>query len=168
MARSIRFLGVLALALAIAVPIARADTYRIPPTGSPALSLDAPPGWKATVNPQGGIVAGASDGSALLQLWLILDPKLQTMTEADIAAAMFKSLGAPPPTKSEPGSIGDARGQAFIGATTMGGAGVSLRLVLVRLDATRVALMFETTRDPLTTPQRAALNQLVAHITLVR
>ena len=168
MARTFGILCVLALTLAIVAPAARADTYRIPPTGSPALSVDTPAGWKATVNPQGGIVAGATDGSALLQLWLILDPKLATMTEADIAAEMFKSVGAPPPTKNEPGSIGDAHGQAFIGATTMAGAAVGLRVVLVRLDATRVALLLETTREPLTTPQRAALNQLVARISLIR
>jgi hypothetical protein len=173
MGRTIGLVCAAGLALATAdaltgAPAARADVYRVPASGSPALAVDAPAGWKGEADPQGRIVLTASDGSGILELILIADPKLATMKEADMAAELFKSLGVPPYTRSEPDAIGGVRGQAFIGGKAGNGGAVGLRLVLVRLDPTRMALMVETTRQPLTAARSAALKQLIGRISLVR
>jgi hypothetical protein len=149
-------------------PAARADVYRVPLTGSPALAVDAPAGWRGEADPQGRIVLTANDGSGIVELILIADPKLATMKEADMAAELFKSLGVPPYTRSEPDTIGGVRGQAFIGGKAGSGGAFGVRLVLVRLDPTRMVLMVETTREPMTAAQSAALKQLIGRISLVR
>lgn len=161
----------LTLALGVALisgPVAYAETYRVPQTSNPAWVIDVPAGWSASYDDNGNLLVIADDHSAGLQLSILSDPSVNTTPLSELAAEIISSADASPYTSTAPGSLDGIPGETFIGVMPIQGGGTeTMRLTMVKLDATHSAVQVELTRPDITKAQRAALYALAASTTIV-
>lgn len=165
MLRALALMFTMALGLA-AFATAHAESYRVPQTGVPFLAVDVSQGWTARTDQWDNLQIIADDHAASLQLSMISDPRVDTTSMEDVAANIFKTAGAPPYARTEPDSIAGAPGQAFICVFPVNGVALVLRLIIVKLDSMHYATMAVLARQSLTPAESAALNDLVAHVSI--
>jgi hypothetical protein len=157
-----------ALALGLtAAQHARAETFRLPTTGVPALAVDATAGWQATYDKFGNLQLAATDHGSAVELSVIDDPQVARLPAAEVAISVFRGLGAPPYNRSEADTIAGRAGMAFIGVLPSNGKLLKMRVVLVRLDATHFACLTVLKRRTLSAKQETALMQLVSQVSVV-
>jgi hypothetical protein len=156
-----------ALALSLAFTEARAAVYRVPSTGDPAFVVDAPAGWTGAFDRYGNLQFVAPDRSGVVQFTMFgPDPGVATAPLDEIAAESFKAAGAPPYSRSEPGSIVGRPGTTYVGILPEKDFNLDMRVTIVKLGSTHVAAI-TTLKSPTIRPyQVAAMNALLARVTL--
>lgn len=163
MTRSLAVALLVALGLSAAAPV-RADTFRLPQDGEPAFEVDAPLSWSATYDRYGNLHFLAADRSSSFQVSMIGDPGVARTSAAAVAAQIYKSAGARPYERTEPGSIAGVNGEAFVGVLPINGIDLDLRVVLVRLDESHFACLSVLRRRGLTAEQSQALDHMLARV----
>jgi hypothetical protein len=141
----------------------QAETVRIPKTGVPAFSFNAPAGWRIVYDQHGNLQFYSPDKGVRMQLSIIIVSGANPTLE-EIAAAVMKGGGFSPVTRQQAGAIAGRAGQTFIASTIVDGALLSLDITLVRLDGAHVASLARVKRFDATRADVAALDALISAV----
>ncbi len=160
--------AVSAFALAAAAAPAQAGVEHQPPTGTPAYEVDAPDDWQVTRDDQGNLYLLAADHSGGLVLNMVANIDTATLNLDDLAAQSMVAAQAPPVSRKEPGSLGGISGMAYYSSIPEPSGAVSLKLILVKVDASHVASEGRILNNSATPAQAAALDALAARVHFIR
>jgi hypothetical protein len=166
MVRSFWLSLLLGVGLVLGSAPSRAQTVRLPKTGDPAFSVDVPTGWTYDYDQNNNLQFLSGDHSTALQLSMIVDPAVGTTPLSSVATDVFKSAGAEPYSKNEPGTLAGHAGEAFYGNLIINNNLLHMTLVLAKLDNSHVACLTTITRDGATPEQLATLNALIGLVRL--
>lgn len=152
-------------ALLFCAVAARAETVRLPATGTPAYSFNVPDGWIIVYDQYGNLRISAADKSSALLLSMIEDPAVDTTPAAEVAAEIIKSSGAPPYTRTGSGRIAGLAADAFY-TQLVNDKGVTLdfKLEIVKLDPTHYASQATLSVTDMTPAQTGALDALIEDV----
>ncbi|MBN8501281.1 MAG: hypothetical protein J0M19_09050 [Sphingomonadales bacterium] len=141
---------------ALAAP-AFAQSLRIPTDSVPAIEVAKQSGWKENYDDYGNLVIFADDGAGAVLLRLITGGPGEPMpTNEEIANVILGAAGAKPFTKREPSSFAGGPAEAFHSTMQVnGGPVIRLRLLVRKLDGSRLAIGVTMIPDTATPDQRA-------------
>ena len=162
------FLAAAVSAFALAAAPAQAGVEHQPPTGTPAYEVDVPDGWQVTRDDQGNLYLLAADHSGGLVLNMVADIDTASISLDDLAAQSMVAAQAPPVSRKEPGSVGGISGMAYYSSIPEPSGAVSLKLILVKVDASHVASEGRILNNSATADQAAAVDALAARVHFVR
>jgi hypothetical protein len=135
----------LAVAIAMATSIAaHAETARNPVLGDPALEIEVPGGWKASVGQDGVMLVESASGRSKIWLRMYNDPNVAKIEPEKIAAFFFKNMGAAEGkyARTDPEKIGGRRGETFASAVVdSGGFQVPMVVTLLKLNDRSLAFV---------------------------
>jgi hypothetical protein len=158
---------VVAFVLGLASAV-NAEPVRIPKTGVPAFSFDAPAGWQIVYDKYGNLQFSKANYSVQMQLSIMSGPEVnQNQTLGNLAAGVLKSGGFPPSTRRQAGVIAGRTGQTFFTSKVQNGVRLLLDITLVRLDAEHVACLARMTRYDAARANQAALDVLVSSVRFI-
>jgi hypothetical protein len=148
--------------------VAAQATYRIPKTGTPALSVVPPPGWAAAYDENGNLQLHSADNLAYLQLSILTAADAAATPASTLATAILKGTQAEPYDRTELDSIDGRSGRAFISKTIIDGRTIDVRVVIANVDAADDAVSFKIIRRDAPAADIAALNSLASQVKIVR
>ena len=152
----------------VAVP-AQAGVEHQPQSGTPAYEVDVPDGWQVSRDADGNMYLLANDHSGGLVLNIIGGIDTTSLNLDDLANQSLKVANAPPFTRSEAATIGGVNGMAYYSEIAQTGGGtVSVRLTLVKVDATHVASDAAIRSAAITPAQSSAIVALDALVHFIR
>lgn len=141
MLKSFGQMALLALSLVLfAAAPADAGQVRYPASASPAFSISAPDGWR-TEDDGSNYQVFAPDQGGFIQLSMVAADDLATAKDDDLAALVFKAAGLPAFSRKQPVRIDGHTGTAYFASMEMQGKTVAVRVVLLRLDPTHLAVV---------------------------
>jgi hypothetical protein len=150
------------------MPAADAQSLRTPKTGAPAMVLNVPSGWTAGYDERGNLQYSSADHALNLQLNMIVDESLRSISLAALAARILKEGNLPPFADTQPGSIAGRTGEAFLSKKTFAnGVSVNFMIVLVRLGPSTIASLGRVARDGLTAAQQAPLDEAIRKVRFI-
>jgi hypothetical protein len=139
---------------------AAAETVRFPETGDPAFVIQTPDGWTHMPDGNGNMLLVAGDKSASYALTI----GTYSGTLDDLAADSMKVAGANPPQQMGPTAISGFRGNMYDSDMSNDkGTHINVHLVIVKLDASRMASITRLTIDGISADDYAAANSVLAN-----
>ena len=145
---------------------ARADTLRVPKSGTPAFVADVASGWTPNYDDYGNLVIAADDHSSFVLLRILDDPGIGDRTLEDVATEVLKAAEATPFSRSGPGGIAGHPGESFYSQMTSNSTTLDVRLVVVKLDTAHDAVLAVIEQQTITSAQTANLSDAVGRIGL--
>jgi hypothetical protein len=163
------FIAAALSAFAMVAAPAQAGVEHQPQSGTPAYEVDVPDGWQVSRDADGNLYLLAADHSGGLVLNIIGGLDTTSLNLDDLANQSMKVANAPPFTRSEPATVGGMRATAYYsGIAQTGGGTVSVRLTLVKVDATHVASDAAIRSATITPAQSSAIDALDARVHFIR
>ena len=163
------FLAAALSACALVAAPALAGVEHQPQDGTkPAYEVEVPDGWVVNRDEQGNLYILAGDHSGGLILNIVAGDNADHLSLDDLAAQLISLAQAPAPSRTEADAIGGVKGKAFYSTIPEEQGAVSLKLVLVKLDATHVASEGVIENSAITPDQHAALMALAARVRFIR
>ncbi len=146
----------------------QATPARTPETGDPAFVVDVPEGWTVIREEDGNMKVKAPDSSAVLLLNLSAVSDLANTTDEAIGRQILTASNARTTPTVEPASIGGIRGHALT-STIVNDSGtvVTLRVVVIFIDATHVGAEVDLSAPNLTPAQAQAFAGVVRTVHVV-
>jgi hypothetical protein len=157
------------LGVVAAAPVL-ADPLNVPKGGSGlAMAVEPPAGWEARYDANGNLMISAADNSGSVQITMIEDPSIASISTGDVANLYLKSVNGRPWTRTEPGAIADIAGETYVSTFPVtGAADENLKLTIAKLDGTHLALVQVIWRVGTTGDQADALVNLAARVTIAK
>jgi hypothetical protein len=154
------------LAFSAAGSPALAAEVRSPASGSPAFVIDA--GDFIVNNDEGNLQLFLPDKSGFLQLTIIAVDNLGSYTDEALAAEILKAAGAPPATRQDTVVVAGVKGTAFYTPMKANDLTANMRVVILRLDATHLAVEADLIVEGAGAGQQAALKALIGRLRIER
>jgi hypothetical protein len=163
-----RLLLPLAALSAFAAP-AYAQSLRIPADSVPAIEVVKQSGWTENYDDYGNLVMFASDGAGAVLFRLVTGgPGEKVPANAQIAEVILGAAGAKPYTKTEATTFAGGPAEAFYSTMQVdGGPVIRLRLVVRKLDDSRLAVGVTMIPETTSAAQRAAVEAQFATARIV-
>lgn len=158
--------AVTAVFVMAAAPAVSAETLRVPKTGTPAFTVEAPPGWISEYDDANNLLVIAPDRFTILILSVNLEnPGVKV---DDIAAGALQLAHGEPYSSKSPGDIAGHPGFIY-GSHMVSEEGMVIPIVftLAWVDKTHVAEIAWMLRPDATSAQQAALEAVAASVKLV-
>ncbi|HZQ00648.1 MAG TPA: hypothetical protein VFB13_13980 [Reyranella sp.] len=161
-------LGVLVATFVVLAAAAYAQSIRVPPQGSPALTVDLPPGWTSRVDENGNVDITHPSHHAQMRIAMIVDDGIEATSLQELAKNMLNAAHFALYTRTEPAAIGGHQGQAFYGsAVNSSGVQLTYKIVWVKLDARHAATTARLAAVGATTAETNSLDALVSRVRVI-
>lgn len=150
-------LAAIAAPVAVLAAPAHAQTLRVPVTGTPAVEMATPAGWKGEVDEEGNLTMMADDASGAILLAVVKPDASEPLPANDVlAAAFFVELGAKQSGGMKKAKFAGAPAESYTAVMDMDGFIMDVELVIRRLDGGSAALAVLMAPATITEQQRAA------------
>lgn len=149
-------LAVIAAPLAVMAAPAHAQTLRAPATGTPAIEMATPAGWKGELDQDGNLTMMADDATgAILLTVLKADPGEPVPANDILAATFFSELGATPTGNARRSTFAGDPAETYKAQISVDGFSMEVDLVIRRLDDRNIAMAVLMAPSSITAEQRA-------------
>ena len=161
-AAAFAFALLLAAAAIFAPAAARAGDITYPKDTKPAFTFKLPDDWVSNDGAGGNLEIKSADSLGVVSLIVIDDADAAKMPLDEFGKQVFTAAGLKSVDKQEPDKLAGVKGLSLYGAQKVGDATVNVKVTIIHLDTTHLAVLTRGTNSAITPEELAIVNKVIA------